>query len=121
MRKELPIVVGAFADEEQVDMAIAEMEGLKVGLDSIGVCTRVDGRNGHRREAVQLLSIMAPSRLRGDVEGLLLRCSALSVGSAAEMRAAFGVIPHPGVFEDEGMKLPMGPDYREPSNRDGEV
>jgi hypothetical protein len=111
MRKELPIVVAAFADEEQVDTAIAEMEGLKVGLDSIGVCARVNGRNGHPREEVRLMSVLAPSRLRSDIEALLLRCNALSVGSAAEMSAAFGVLPHPGVFEDGGMKLPMGQDY----------
>jgi hypothetical protein len=111
MRKELPIVVAAFADEEQVDAAIAEMEGLKVGLDSIGVCARVNGRNGHPREEVRLMSVLAPSRLRSDIEALLLRCNALSVGSAAEMSAAFGVLPHPGVFEDGGMKLPMGQDY----------
>jgi len=120
-RRKLPIVVAAFADHEQVDAAVARLEALKVRRDLIGVCTSVNGRNGHGRERVHLLSVLAPSRLNGDVERLLVRCNALSVGSAAEMRAAFGVIPHPGVLEDRDMKLPMGSDYWELSNPGGEV
>ena len=111
MRKELPIVVAAFADEEQAHEALVRLEALNVVRDLIGVCVRVNGRNGHSQESVHLLSVLAPSRLRRDIETLLLRCNALSVSGATEMRAAFGVIPHPGVFEDGGMKLPMGQDY----------
>ncbi len=116
MRKELPIVVAAFADEEQVGEALVRLEALNVVRDLIGVCARVNGQNGHSQESVHLLSVLAPSRLHGDIERLLLQCNALSIGSAAEMRAAFGVIPHPGVFEDGGMKLPMGPEYHESTN-----
>lgn len=113
MRRELPIVVAAFADEEQVHEALGRLEALNLARDLMGVCLRVNGRNGHSEESVHLLSVLAPSRLHGDVKGLLLRCDALSIGSAAEMSAAFGATPHPGVFEDGGMKLPLGLEYLE--------
>ncbi len=119
--RKLPIVVAAFADHEQVDAAVARLEALKVRRDLIGVCTSVNGHNGHSREHVHLLSVLAPSRIHGDVESLLFQCNALYVGGAAEMRAAFGLIPHPGVLEDRGTKLPMGSDYWELSNSNGEV
>jgi hypothetical protein len=118
VRKELPIVVAAFGDEEQVHETLTRLEALNVGRDLIGICAKVNGQNGHAHETVHLLSVLAPSRRHGDVERLLLQCNALSVGSAAEMSAAFGATPHPGVFDDGGMKLPMGPDY---GSRDGGV
>jgi hypothetical protein len=114
----LPIVVAAFADEERVHETLARLIALNIGRDLIGIRTRANGQNGHAHETVHLLSVLASPRRRDEIESLLLMCDALSVGSAAEMSAAFGATPHPGVFEDGGMKLPMGPDY---GSRDGGV
>lgn len=121
MRRELPIIVAAFADERQVYEALIRLEALDIGRDLIGVCARVNRHNGHPQEEVHLLSVLAPGHLRRDVETLLLRCNALSMGGAAEMRSSFGVLPHPGVLEDCGVKLPMGPEYHESMNHGGGV
>ena len=118
MRKELPIVVAAFADEEQVRETLARLAALNIGRDLIGIRTRANGQNGHAHGTVHLLSVLASPRRRDEIAALLFTCDALSVGSAAEMSAAFGLVPHPGVLEDGGVKLPMGPGY---GSRDGGV
>ncbi len=58
---------------------------------------------------------------REEIEALLVRCDALFIGKPGETRAAFGLVPHPGVLEDGGVKLPMGPDYHGSTNGDGGV
>jgi hypothetical protein len=85
----------------------------------------VNGGNGRSQkevhQEVHLLSVVAPQRLQADVVTSLRRCAVVSIGDAAAMRSVFGVLPHPGVFEDGSMKLPMGLDYWEPSSQEGEV
>jgi hypothetical protein len=114
VRKELPIVA-AFTTK-QVHETVARLIALNIGRDLIGIRKRVNGRNGHAYETVHLLSVLASPRRRDEIESLLLMCDALSVGSAAEMSAAYGVIPHPGVFQDGDVKLPMGSEYHSPTN-----
>lgn len=113
MRKELPIIVGAFAKEEQVDAAAAGLKALDLEPDLIGVSMRVDGRAG---DAVHLVSVLAAPRLREQIERLFLACDALLVGGLAEARAAFGAVPHPGVIEDGDVKLPSGREYHDSTN-----
>lgn len=116
MRRELPIVVAAFGDEGHLHEALARLEPLNIARDVIGIRIGANGRNGRRGKGVHLLSVLASPRRHDEIEALLLIWDALCVGSAAEMSAAFGVIPHPGVFEDRDVKLPMGSEYHSPTN-----
>ncbi|MDI6857482.1 MAG: hypothetical protein QME71_04100 [Dehalococcoidia bacterium] len=113
MRKELPVIVGAFAEEEQADAAVAGLKAFDLEPDLIGVSMRVDGRAG---DAVHLVGVMAPPRLRGQIERLFLACDALLLGGPAEALAAFGAVPHPGVIEDGDVKLPSGREYHDSTN-----
>jgi len=114
MRKELPVIVGAFAKEEQVDAVVAGLRALDLEPDLIGVSLRANGRAG---DAVHLVGALAGPRLREQIGRLFLACGALLLGGPVEARASFGAAPHPGVFEDGDMKLPMGREYDSTNGR----
>ncbi len=109
--KQPPILAAAFAAEGQLQAALSRLAERKIAPDFIGAYVGDDGHNRHGLRGIYLLSVLAPRRLHEDIKASFQECGALSVGSAAEMRAAYGVVPHPGVLEHREMKLPTGHEY----------
>ena len=109
--KQPPILAAAFAAEDQLEAALGRLAEREIAPDFIGAYVSDDGDNRHGLRDIYLLSVLAPSRLHEDIKASFQQCGALSVGSAAEMRAAYGVVPHPGVLEHREMKLPTGHEY----------
>ena len=109
--KSLPIVVAAFASEDELWRAVALVEEHKIGRDFIGVFI---GESGG--QVMYLVSVFVPSRLHKEVGEVFQTCAAMKVGFGDEARIIWGRhVPHPGVMEDHDMKFPMGDDY--PANR----
>jgi hypothetical protein len=111
--KQPPILAAAFAAEGQLQAALGRLAEREIAPDFIGAYVSDDGDNRHGLRDIYLLSVLAPSRLHEDIKASFQQCGALSVGSAAEMRAAYGVVPHPGVLEHREMKLPTGHEYHQ--------
>jgi len=109
--KQPPILAAAFAAEGQLQAALSRLAERKIAPDFIGAYVGDDGHNRHGLRDIYLLSVLAPRRLHEDIKASFQECGALSVGSAVEMRAAYGVVPHPGVLEYREMKLPTGHEY----------
>ncbi len=117
--KQPPILAAAFAAEGQLQAALARLAERKLAPDFIGAYVSDDGADRHGLRDIYLLSVLAPRRLHEDIKASFQECGALSVGSAAEMRAAYGVVPHPGVLEYREMKLPTGNEYYQLLSREG--
>lgn len=111
--KQPPILVAAFSGERQLQEALVRLEERKIGRDFIGAYIGENGHNGHGPSDLFLISVLAPSRLQEDIKASFQECGALSVGGVAEMRAAYGIVPHPGALEYREMKLPMGDEYHQ--------
>jgi len=117
--KQPPILAAAFAAEGQLQAALARLAERKIPPDFIGAYVGEDGADRHGLRDIYLLSVLAPRRLHEDIKASFQECGALSVGSAVEMRAAYGVVPHPGVLEYREMKLPTGHEYYQLLSREG--
>ncbi len=111
-KKEAPVLVAEFPEETKLWEAVRALEERKIGRDFIGVLiseNEHDEPNGQKE--VHLLSALAPRRLHEEIRSDFVRFEATDIGNPREMAARHGAIPHPGAFEDHGMKLPMGLEF----------
>lgn len=117
--KQAPILVAAFGEEAQLLSALASLEERRIGRDFIGVFVGEAGFGVNGGGPLHLLSVLAPRRLHEEIRESFSGSGAEAVGGVAQMRAAYGTIPHPGALEHYDMKLPMGAEYPQLRRRNG--
>ncbi len=110
-KKEAPILVAELPGERQLWVAVQALEERKIGRDFIGVLISDDGHEPRGQREVCLLSVLAPNRLHEEIRSTFAQCGATAIGSPREMAERHATIPHPGAYEDRGMKLSMGLQY----------
>ncbi len=110
-KKEAPVLVATFPGETQLWEAVRALEEHKIGRDFIGVLINENEHEPNGHKEVHLLSALAPRRLHEEIRNDFVRFEATDIGNPREMAARHGAIPHPGAFEDHGMKLPMGLEF----------
>lgn len=96
------ILVGVFPDPEKLTAA-------RRGLADLGIGEKLFGISYDR---ARLLSVMVPYGKEDEIVAVLRANGAMVIGEPAELALSYK-IPHPGAFEDQGLKLPEGGEYPE--------
>lgn len=108
---EPPIIAAAFPDERRMKQAVEALGDMGVGRDFIGVLIADEGAPPGGSRERWLVSVLAPRRQHRALATALARSGATAVGSAESIRERVGHLPHPGIFDDRGLRLPMGAEY----------
>jgi hypothetical protein len=110
-RGEPPIIAAAFPDERRMREAVEALGDAGVGRDFIGVLIADEAAGTVGPQSRWFVSVLAARRQHEDLASTLTRSGATAVGSVTSIRERFGHLPHPGVFDDRGLRLPMGAEY----------